>query len=662
MADITDFVNFDLLLTAAPGGYRVRVVDSPAGEATGGFALPFSNLELENLILRLNQRSAGMRRLESPELGVARTFGTTLFGAVFAGDVGVCWQNSRSVVAQQDRHLRLRLRLSDTPELLDLPWELLFDPASDRFVALSSHSPLVRFLDVPGVVGSAALAAPLRILTLFASPADSIPLDIEKEWQRLTAALRDQIERGAVVIDRVPAPTLSALQRTLRRADYHVFHFVGHGGYDERAQDGVLVFADESGASQLVTGQYLGALLHDERSLRLAVLNACDGARTSRTDPFAGVGQSLLRQGIPAVIAMQFAISDAAATVFAHEFYAATADGYALEAALTEARKAMFAQQQGVEWATPVLYTRTDETHLFDRAALNPPAEEPGRESAKQNHTVSAVSPTLSTSSRQTSSWRKSSMAGIAVLALLAIMVFGLLFLNDGATAPTPTPTLAPLASEADTPKIATPPRTPVTTLTAPAESTFVYDFADGAADGWTGSSNYWRVVEDEEGRYVYQAQAPADLIVSSEPPDKATLALWRDYAVEMKVRVLQPTDHPDFADMWVSMRAAYQPKVGCEVYHFFASFGREFGLISPAGDDDICPFERLVKADLPLSINTWAALRLETRGDVLTMWVDGQEALSATDDRVDAGYFYLNVAYDAVVQFADIRVYQILE
>ena len=102
MADITDFVNFDLLLTAAPGGYRARVVDSPAGEAASSFTLPFSDLEVENLILRLTQRSAGTRRLESVEVGMVRTFGTTLFGAVFAGDVGVCWQKSRSVVAQQD--------------------------------------------------------------------------------------------------------------------------------------------------------------------------------------------------------------------------------------------------------------------------------------------------------------------------------------------------------------------------------------------------------------------------------------------------------------------------------------------------------------------------------------------------------------------------------
>lgn len=651
MADITDFVNFDLLLTAAPGGYRARVVDSPAGEAASSFTLPFSDLEVENLILRLTQRSAGMRRLESAEVGVARTFRTTLFGAVFAGDVGVCWQKSRSVVAQQDRHLRLRLRLSDTPELLDLPWELLFDPASDRFVALSSHSPLVRYLEVPGVAESAALAVPLRILALLASPADHLPLDIEREWQRLNAALADRIERGAVVLDRVPAPTLSALQRALRRADYHVFHFVGHGGYDERAQDGVLVFADEHGASQLVTGQYLGALLHDERALRLAVLNACDGARTSRTDPFAGVGQSLLRQGIPAVIAMQFAISDGAATVFAHEFYAATADGYALEAALTEARKAMFAQQQGVEWATPVLYTRTDQTHLFDRATESLPASALNRNQDTQSRAVSRTPP-ASPHGRPTT--RMLTFVGIGVLALLAAMTLWWLVLRNEATAPTATP--APLASATDTPKAATPPSTPAIV------QEFIYDFADGSADGWTGSSSYWRVVTDEEGRYVYQGQAPADLDVASEPPDKATLASWRDYAVEMKVRVLQPTEHPDFADMWVSMRAAYEPKVGCEVYHFFASFGRQFGTISPAGDDDICPFKRLVNVDLPLSVGRWTTLRVETHGDQLTMWVDGEEVLRATDDRVDAGYFYLNVAYDAIVQFADIRAYQVTE
>ena len=61
----------------------------------------------------------------------------------------------------------------------------------------------------------------------------------------------------------------------------------------------------------------LGTILHDHESLRVAVLNACEGARTSRNDPFAGSAQSLVQQGIPAVIAMQFEIADDVASRFA---------------------------------------------------------------------------------------------------------------------------------------------------------------------------------------------------------------------------------------------------------------------------------------------------------------------------------------------------------
>jgi hypothetical protein len=106
--------------------------------------------------------------------------------------------------------------------------------------------------------------------------------------------------------------------------------------------------------------------MHDERTLRLAVLNACEGARTSRADPFAGAAQSLVQQGVPAVIAMQFEITDQAAVVFTHEFYAALADSYPVDAALAEARKAIFAQGNDVEWGTPVLTMRAPDGRIFN--------------------------------------------------------------------------------------------------------------------------------------------------------------------------------------------------------------------------------------------------------------------------------------------------------
>jgi hypothetical protein len=97
------------------------------------------------------------------------------------------------------------------------------------------------------------------------------------------------------------------------------------------------------------------------------VLNACEGARSDDpSDPFAGMAQSLIRQGLPAVVAMQFEITDDAAIIFAQELYGAIADGYPLEAALAGARGAIRDDGNLTEWGTPVLYSRAPDGHLFD--------------------------------------------------------------------------------------------------------------------------------------------------------------------------------------------------------------------------------------------------------------------------------------------------------
>jgi hypothetical protein len=113
-------------------------------------------------------------------------------------------------------------------------------------------------------------------------------------------------------------------------------------------------------------------LLHDHDSLRLVVLNACEGARTDITDPYAGTAQSLVQQGIPAVVAMQFEITDTAAIMLAQELYGAVADAYPLDAALAEARKAIYAEGNSIEWATPVLYLRAPDGRVFDLTGTAP--------------------------------------------------------------------------------------------------------------------------------------------------------------------------------------------------------------------------------------------------------------------------------------------------
>lgn len=376
---MTGYLDFDLLLERQPEGYRARVVDSPAGQATATFRLPFSDLELENFLLRIGRPRRGVRRLEEPEAAAARLFGDGLFEAVFRDELRDRLVASLHEAQRSGRGLRIRLRTADVPELCDVPWEFLFNRSRNSFLSLSTATPLVRHLDLPDPVEPLAVTPPITALAVISSPADVLRLDVEGEWTRLSEALGDAVGQGKVALDRLDRPTLAALQRRLRRGDVHVLHFVGHGAFDESAQDGVLLFEDEEGRGRRVAAHHLGTVLHNHRPLRLVVLNACEGARSSRSDPFAGTAQSLVRQGVPAVVAMQFEITDAAALTFAHEIYGAIADGYPIDAALAEARVAMFAAGHGVEWATPVLYMRSPDGRLFEVEARTAPARQPVR-------------------------------------------------------------------------------------------------------------------------------------------------------------------------------------------------------------------------------------------------------------------------------------------
>jgi hypothetical protein len=197
------------------------------------------------------------------------------------------------------------------------------------------------------------------------------------EWTKTREALQGLQETGRVQLDRVPSGTLAALRDMLRDGDYHVFHFIGHGRFDPTTQDGVVALESPDGRAQLVSGADLGALLHDERSLRLALLNSCEGARGGLKDPYSGTAQSLVYQGIPAVVAMQFEISDTAAITFARSLYESVAAGYPLDAAVAEARNAVREQPNAVEWATPVLYLRAPDGRIFDvPAGTTPPPPE----------------------------------------------------------------------------------------------------------------------------------------------------------------------------------------------------------------------------------------------------------------------------------------------
>ncbi len=336
------YLNFDLEIEKADGGYRSHVIGSPAGEARARLG-PVDALP--------------------PEGGEAT--GAALFDAVFREDVLSCFRRSLDMATAAGKGLRIRLRLAETPELADLPWESLRDRGRGVYLALSRETPLVRYLDLPEPADTLRPEIRLRVLAVIASPSDYPPLDVEREYNNLKTALADLEARKVVTVDRLEPATVDALQQQLLRHEYHILHFLGHGAFDAEAGDSVLLLNGPNGRGEAVSGETFATLFGDQRSLRLALLNACEGATSGESDPYSGVAQRLVRGGVPAVIAMRSAISDKAAIALARSFYGALAAGAAVDAAMAEARKTLYSGGFEGEWATAVLYMRAADGQLW---------------------------------------------------------------------------------------------------------------------------------------------------------------------------------------------------------------------------------------------------------------------------------------------------------
>ncbi|WP_353356341.1 CHAT domain-containing protein [Intrasporangium sp. DVR] len=370
-----DYLDFEVSIESTPTGQVARVTSSPAGTGGAPFALPFKPVELAQFMTAVGPPRVASRRLVPAESRVmdVKDYGRRLGDALFAGDVGRLFRQSLSTAKQQGSGLRVRLGLESSPDLEPIPWEYLYDSELGRFLTLSSQTPIVRSLEALDVPAPVQVVAPLRVLVMISSPSDLPQLAVAHEEELLRATTADLVSSGRLELVVLTQATLSDLQRALLDT-FHVFHFVGHGGFDKGAAEGVLVLEREDGTSHRVGASRLGTLLHDANGMQLVVLNACEGARTSGRDAFSGVAQAVVRQGLPAVVAMQTEISDRAALVFSHEFYYFLTRGLPIDAAICEVRKAMATSDEASEWGTAVL-VRSGSDQPFDVSALGAMAE-----------------------------------------------------------------------------------------------------------------------------------------------------------------------------------------------------------------------------------------------------------------------------------------------
>lgn len=387
------YLDFELEIGPGQGGeYPVAVLHSPAGEVRAKMRFPFDGAALTNrlqaLEIALLKSSGTRRRVATSEEQIVEEFGRQLSEALLGGSVRTLFDLSRREAYEQDLGLRLKLRIQ-APDLAVIPWEFLYDDREDEYIALSRGTPVIRYLELAQPIKPLTVTPPLHILGMIASPRDQDALDTDRERKRLEAAIAPLQQDGRVALTWIQGETWRDLQRAMRTGEWNIFHFIGHGAYDETKDEGFIALSDEGGRTHLLSAAQLGRLLDDHGPLRLAVLNSCEGARGGTKEVLSSTAAVLMRRGVPAVVAMQYEITDRAAIEFTRAFYEAIADGQPVDGAVSEARIAVsLALERTLEWGVPVLYMHAPDGRIF---SVDTPVSTNGAAARPRPHRGSAA-------------------------------------------------------------------------------------------------------------------------------------------------------------------------------------------------------------------------------------------------------------------------------
>lgn len=373
------YYDLDILITSQMSDHYVtRAQSQTMGESQGRLLLA----DLEQICTAFNELP--IYNIEEPAL---QNVGKSLFNVLFSGEIGTLYQRALGQVYADD-HAGIRLRLKiDPPALAALPWELLYDSGRDCFLATSSETLLTRYIELARPIRDLQTGLPIRILVVIPGASG---LDVEHEKRTIMealAALQDAVEIK-VLEGRV---TSASVSRELVLQQFHILHFIGHGAFADD-QGCLLLNSEEGDEHDLVSAREFSYNFQDYPSMKLVVLNSCSGAASS-SQSLTGVAQELVQKSVPSVIAMREEITDAAAKIFAKEFYQKLCLGYErgrVDIAISHARKRLIAAMGDTcEFANPVLFMRSPTGVIFHLGDGEPIA------SMSEVHTNNAVTHTL---------------------------------------------------------------------------------------------------------------------------------------------------------------------------------------------------------------------------------------------------------------------------
>lgn len=312
----------------------------------------------------------------------ARTLGEALFDVLFDDVLRQDFVNFYYQVVEQEKQL-LRVELDideqNMPEVAALPWEFMCVPAR-------ANLGTIWLATVPDLVFSRRRShwiAPqpiqlsknekLRIALVVSAPTDLAPVAYEKVQEDLENLAKEQSER----IELLPIvnPANPEVIDAVLTKEPHIFHFIGHGRLrdENNLEVGQVAFVDEFGDAMWVDADFFSELFTQHRP-GVVMLQACEGSMLSVSQAFVGVASKVVQHNIPVVVAMQYEVSNSTASRFARRFYQQLAQDDPVDIAAQYGRRTIALgpmQYKRRDFATPVIFMRVRDGHLFQRQATN---------------------------------------------------------------------------------------------------------------------------------------------------------------------------------------------------------------------------------------------------------------------------------------------------
>jgi hypothetical protein len=263
-------------------------------------------------------------------------------------------------------HVRIQI-LSNHGDVQSLPWEFLTEPGQP--CAPRRERSVVRVVPTIGLTapGPRPFQSITRVLFASADPSDQGQVSWPDVKASIELAFAAHIPPERFTVEAIQSTSKAALAAALAKGAWDIFHFSGHGEVIKGT--GYLILVDPvTGKTARLAADELATVLRG-LDIRLIVLSACNTSAGNFDENFAVVAATLVRSGIPAVVANQFPVLDSTIAPFVGAMYEELLRSGDIDRAVVEGRVQLYTLLDGsgtkLEWGVPTLYRHMNTAYIF---------------------------------------------------------------------------------------------------------------------------------------------------------------------------------------------------------------------------------------------------------------------------------------------------------